>query len=222
MMRAFENRPDTDVVDEPLYAHYLHVTGLEHPGRELILKSMPSDWRDAARALTDPVADGRIYYQKHMTHHITPDVELAWLDSLSNVFLIRDPELVVRSYERVRGEATLEDLGFSQQARLFEHVRAGTGEIPAVIDAADVLADPRRVLRALCDRLGIEFLEAMLSWPEGARESDGVWAPWWYGSVERSTGFAPQSTSKGVLTDAQLDLARRCRPFYEELSSHAI
>lgn len=222
MMRAFENRPDTDVVDEPLYAHYLHVTGLEHPGRELILKSMPSDWRDAARALTDPVTDGRIYYQKHMTHHITPDVELAWLDSLSNVFLIRDPELVVRSYERVRGEATLEDLGFSQQARLFEHVRAGTGEIPAVIDAADVLADPRRVLRALCDRLGIEFLEAMLSWPEGARESDGVWAPWWYGSVERSTGFAPQSTSKGVLTDAQLDLARRCRPFYEELSSHAI
>jgi hypothetical protein len=32
MMRAWGNRADPVVIDEPLYAYYLKMTGIEHPG----------------------------------------------------------------------------------------------------------------------------------------------------------------------------------------------
>ena len=31
----------------------------------------------------------------------------------------------------------------------------------------------------------------MLSWEAGGNPADGVWAPYWYGNVHRSTGFVP-------------------------------
>ena len=44
MMRAWENRPDTVVVDEPFYARYLaRLDGSrgDHPGRDDVLASQP-------------------------------------------------------------------------------------------------------------------------------------------------------------------------------------
>lgn len=220
MMRAWENRPDTDVVDEPLYAHYLARTGLDHPARDEVLAAQSRDWREVTARLTAPVPDGRIFYQKHMTHHITADVELDWLAALRNVFLLRAPEEVALSYGKVREAATAEELGFPQQTRLFDHVLETAGEIPPVIDARDVLEDPRGTLGALCRRLRIPFREEMLRWPAGPRSSDGVWAPHWYASVEKSTGFQPYHPREGTPDDAARALVRECRPHYERLYAH--
>ena len=102
-----------------------------------------------------------------MTHHLLPEVERDWLNCLTNCFLIRDPAEVIASYVKKNDDPELEDLGFVQQAEIFEWVRERSETIPAVIDARDVLQDPERLLRLLCRAVGVEFDPAMLSWPPG-------------------------------------------------------
>jgi hypothetical protein len=223
LMRSFGNRADTVVVDEPLYAHYLVVTGLDHPGRDDVIAAQPHDWRAVAQALTGRIPGGhRVYYQKHMTHHLTPDVGREWLAGVTNAFLVRDPAGVVASYAKVRSEPTLEDLGLPQQVEIFRACADRLGTPPPVVDAADLLAAPGPVLAALCDRVGLPFDEAMLAWPPGPRAEDGVWAPHWYASVERSTGFGPPRGERPEVPDRLLPLLERCLPYYEELLPHRI
>ncbi|MEU4428176.1 HAD family hydrolase [Actinoplanes sp. NPDC024001] len=217
MMRSFESRADTVVADEPLYAHYLAVTGIDHPGREQILASQPTSWPEVAAALTGPLpGDPAVHYQKHMAHHLLPQIGRDWLGKLTHAFLIRDPEHVVASYARVRGEPTLADLGYPQQAEIF---RAYGGP---VVDAADVLRDPETTLRRLCAGLGFAFDPAMLSWAPGPRDSDGVWAPFWYAAVRASTGFAPYDPSPAVVPARLRPLVEAARPYYEELAEHRL
>ena len=176
MMRAFENRPDTAVSDEPFYAAYLASTGLIHPQRDEILASQPRDWRAVVAEITGPVPGGRsVWYQKHMTHHMLRGVGRDWIDGFENAFLIRAPEPVLASYVARRTEVTLDDIGLPQQAELFDRVADRTGRAPAVIESRDVLGDPGHVLGALCARLGIDLDPHMLAWPAGRRDSDGVW-----------------------------------------------
>ncbi len=225
MMRAFENRPDTAVSDEPFYAAYLEATGLDHPQRDEILLSQPRDWRAVVAHVSGPAPEGRaVWYQKHMTHHMLPGFGRDWIDRVGNAFLIRAPESVLRSYVAKRGDVTLDEIGLPQQAELFDRVADRLGEAPAVVEARDVLADPRRILSALCSRLGLAFDEAMLHWPAGRRASDGVWAPSWYDGVERSTGFAPPRPEVGFadLPDRLKPLAEAGRPFYERLARHKL
>ena len=219
LMRSFENRPDTAVIDEPLYAYYLAHTDVDHPGRDEIIASMPADWRAVLTGLTrGPLPDGAsVYYQKHMTHHLLPEIDRAAFSGLTHAFLIRDPRRLLASYARVRSEPVLADLGIEQQAEIF---RAFGGP---VIDSADILRDPRAALPALCDALGIGFNPAMLSWPAGPRPSDGVWAPYWYENVWRSTGFGPYREAGPDDLPARLEpLAAACMPYYEELAAHRI
>jgi hypothetical protein len=217
LLRSFGARPDTVVVDEPLYAHYLAVTGLDHPGREEVLASQPTRWEEAAAALTGPLPAGvGVHYQKHMAHHLLPDIGRTWLGGLSNAFLIRDPAYVVGSYARVRGAPTLADLGYAQQVEIFQS-HGGP-----VVDAADLLRDPPGVLRRLCEALGIVFDPAMLSWPPGRRPTDGVWAEHWYAAVEASTGFGPYDP-RAVPVPARLQgLVDQARPYYEALAAHRL
>lgn len=222
MMRAWENRPDTTVVDEPLYAHYLSVTGLEHPAREEVLAAQSRNWRKVAAELSRRPDDGRIFYQKHMTHHVTDEVALDWLDDLEHAFLIRDPDEVVLSYTAVRDSCDPLDLGFVQQRRIFDHVRTRSGTPPPVLDAREVLQDPQAMLRALCRSLHVEFDEAMLCWPAGRRESDGVWAPHWYAAVEKSTGFSAYRPRRDELSPRQRSISEACRPHYEALHSQRV
>jgi len=221
-MRSWENRPDTIVVDEPLYAHYLKQTGIEHPMRVEILKAMKNDWRQVVASLRAEQADDCIFYQKHMAHHLTPEVELDWVDALDNCFLIRDPREVVRSYSAKRNEISPSDLGYVQQLLLFEHVRHRTGEVPPVIDIQEVLENPRPILKKLCKALKVPFHAEMLNWPAGRRDSDGVWASHWYEAVEESTGFVPLVAKTEALSDEQEAIAMSCRPFYEKLGEHRI
>ena len=220
MMRAFGNRPDTAVSDEPFYAAYLAATGLIHPQRDEILVSQPRDWRQVVAAVTGPVPSGcTVWYQKHMTHHILPGIGRDWIDGIQNAFLIRAPEPVLASYTEKRAEVTLDDIGLPQQVELFDRVAQRTGRAPAVIEARDVLENPRRLLTMLCDSFGLAFDEAMLAWPAGRRESDGVWAASWYDRVERSTGFAPPRPERSFddLPEALKPLAEAGRPYYERL-----
>src|SRR5215207_9489022 len=191
MMRSFENRADCTVVDEPLYAAYLAATGIDHPGSAEVIASQSTDPAVVVAELADGPVATPVQYQKHMTHHVLPTVPRGPLGSLTHAFLVRDPERVLTSYAKVREEPTLEDLGLPQQLELFETYGG------PVVDAADVLRDPRGTLTMLCGALGISFDEAMLAWPAGPRDTDGVWAPHWYAGVEASTGFAPYSPGSG-------------------------
>lgn len=223
MMRAWENRPDCAVSDEPLYAAYLAMTGLDHPGRDEIIAAGETDWRRVADALLGPVPGGQpVWYQKHMAHHLLPGMDHGWIHGLHNILLIRDPDQVVASYLRSRAEVAPEDIGLLQQAALFDEL-AAAGRAPTVVDSGDFLATPEAYLRALCGELGIAFNDRMLAWPAGPRESDGVWAPHWYATVWRSTGFEPpEARPAPVLDAAARKVADACRPAYARLHARRL
>jgi sulfotransferase family protein len=222
LMRAFENRPDTVVVDEPLYAAYLARTGLDHPGRDEVIASQPTDLETAVAGLSAPLPEGRsVHYAKHMAQHVARDMDLGWTLGFRNGLLIRDPAEVVASYVRARESCEPEDIGLLQQQWLLELWEEHGLEVP-VIDAGDFLRAPEPHLRGLCEWLGITFTERMLSWPPGPRESDGVWAPHWYAAVWRSTGFEPYRTREINLSDHDAAVAEACRPAYEALHARRL
>jgi hypothetical protein len=233
LMRSFGNRNDTLVIDEPFYAHYLRQTGLDHPGREEVLAHQDNDWQRVAKTLHAPLPAGvRVFYQKHMSHHLLPNMGRAWLQGLRHAFLLRDPTDMLRSLDQKLAHIRPEDTGLPQQVEIFDRVRAADGQIPPVIDAADLLDDPRAVLSVLCDRLGIEFQPAMLHWPEGPRATDGIWAKYWYEQVERSSGFLRDETrrdeqrraghSRVELSAPLAAIERTVRPLYDYLRAHAL
>jgi hypothetical protein len=220
LMRSWSNRADTAVVDEPFYAYYLQKTGRKHPGASEVTASGISDWRVVVSRLTEANRsrpEASIFYQKHMTHHLLPEVDREWLGSLTNCFLIRDPREVIVSYMKRNGEPVDEDIGFVQQAAIFDWVCEKTGSTPPVIDARDVLQNPERTLRRLCEAVEVEFDSAMLSWPPGLRETDGVWAKYWYGEVARSTSFQPYRPRNEPVPERLRGVCERAQQCYERL-----
>ncbi|MET0226097.1 MAG: hypothetical protein ABW187_06630 [Dokdonella sp.] len=218
MMRAWENRGDCAVADEPLYAHYLAHSGLDHPLREEIIAHGDTDWRSVTAALAGAVPGGQpIWYQKHMSHHLLPHIDRTWVHGLANAFLIREPSAVVQSYVKARADVCADDIGLPQEVRLFDELAEFRGHAPPIIDADDFLRAPQAHLRALCAHFGIAFSDRMLHWPAGPRTSDGLWAPHWYAAVWRSTGFeAP--VGKSIRLDGEAArVADTCRPLYEHL-----
>jgi Sulfotransferase domain len=224
MMRAWGNRADTAVIDEPFYAYYLKRTGKKHPGAAEIIAGGDTDWQKIVASLrTEPILSGkRIFFQKQMTHHLLPEVGREWIVDLTNCFLIRDPREVILSYIKKNPEPELEDLGFVQQSELFEFMRARTNSIPPIVDARDVLERPERTLRLLCDAVGVEFAKAMLSWPPGLRDSDGIWGKYWYDEVARSTSFQRYKSREGNVPDRLHEIYELCRECYEKLYQHRL
>jgi hypothetical protein len=223
LMRSWGNRPDTHVCDEPLYAHYLWQTDKDHPGAEEVMAAQERDWRVVVRGLTGPIPRGKsIYYQKHMAHHLLSCIERGWLNEVVNCFLIRDPREMLTSLARKLEEPLLEDTGLPQQVEIFEQVRERTGRVPPVIDAKDVLMDPERVLGLLCEALGVPFTRDMLSWPPGRRETDGVWAKYWYENVEASTGFDPYRPKTDAVPESMTELYDSCLEYYGVLSAQRL
>lgn len=223
MMYAFAARGDCAVSDEPFYAAYLAATGLDHPMRDAVIASQPTDPDIvAARCVGENPGDRPLWYQKHMTLHMIPDFGREFLDGLTNVFLIRHPARVVASYARKREGPTLNDIGFVQQADLFDQVADRVGTAPLVVDCADIRADPPAALAKLCAALGIDFTEAMLRWPAGPKPFDGVWAPHWYGAVHRSTGFEEPEGPLPDLPESYRPLVDQALPHYERLAAFAL
>ncbi len=225
MMRAWENRADTEVTDEPFYAAYLATTGLDHPMRAAVIAAQPVDWERCARFCADGV-EAPVHYQKHMCQHMIAEAPLGWMASCRHAFLIRPPEAVAASFHKGWAGMGADDLGFRRQAELFDHVRRITGHIPPVLEAGDVLAAPEAMLRRLCEALGVAFDPAMLAWPAGPRASDGVWGAHWYGRVNQSTGFAPYQPPGPVPTGLKggglEGIVAECRPYYERIYAHRL
>ena len=223
LLRAWGARPDTFVCDEPLYAHYLRVSGAPHPAREQVIQSHETDWRRVADWLTGPVPEGKpIFYQKHMAKHLLPGVGRDWLGNLTHAFLIRDPADMLASFARIVPDPTLEDTGLPLQCELFDQVAGRTGRAPPVIDSRDVLENPAALLRRLCEALAVPYLEKMLHWPAGPRDTDGVWAPHWYAAVEASTGFAPPGPRRADPPPELAALYDEAMPYYERLGAHRL
>ena len=216
MMYSFAARGDCKVVDEPFYAAYLAETGADHPMRTEILGSQSTDPVEVAKTLKTPVSEP-VFYQKHMTHHMLDGWPTEWMTDLCHVFLIRHPARVIASYARKREAPNLDDIGFAQQAAIFDQVAD-----PIVVDSSDIRANPPKMLQKLCDRIGIEWTPKMLSWPQGGHAADGVWAAHWYGAVHRSTGFDSAEPDIPELAADYADLAQAAMPFYERLAAAKI
>ena len=223
MMRSFENRGDTTVLDEPFYAHYLLKTKLNHPGRDDVLNSQSHDWNKVANMCTGDIPDGKaIWYQKHMAQHNLKGNSLDWIKKVKNCLLIRNPKDVIASYGKkfpIQNESLL---GYSQQIDILERVREITGENPPILDSKDILRNPKTMLSALCENIGISFKDKMLSWPIGKRETDGIWAPYWYNRVEDSTGFISLNKKEKTIDEQFISIYDKCMVYYERLFKHRI
>ena len=224
MMRSWENRADTQVVDEPFYACYLTETGIVHPMQQEILGSQSSNWQQVIKqSLSSPLESQQtIQYQKHMTHHMVVDIDRTWFASLRNAFLIRHPERVVASYSQKRGSFSAEELGFKKQYEIFSMALETLESPPVVIDSVEILKQPEKALNKLCLALDVPFDKNMLSWPAGKRDSDGVWAAHWYQNVEASTGFAPFSDKAITLNAEAKRVVKECLPYYEKMADKQI
>ena len=223
MMRSWGNRPDAIVCDEPLYAHYLTVTGLPHPGAAETIAHHEADWRKVVAWLTGPLpADKSVFYQKQMAHHLLPNIELDWLDALTNCFLIREPREMLTSLLEFIPEPRVEDTGLPQQVKIFELVSQRTGAVPPVLDSKDVLQNPPGMLAALCEAVGVKFYDQMLHWPPGFRDTDGVWARHWYAKVEHTTSFAPYRAKSDPVPPALTSLLEECNELYGRLYPHRL
>lgn len=221
LMRAWENRGDCFVSDEPLYAHYLAQTGFAHPGAAEVMSAGETNAQQVIAYLTGEVPEEKgIWYQKHMAHHLLPSVPRDWMMDFQNCLLIRDPRGMLPSLLAVMGEVGIEATGLPQQLELFHALSRAHGELPLVLDSQDVLENPRGMLGLLCEKLGVPFTERMLSWPAGPRATDGVWAPYWYASVEKSTGFAPPQREAYPPLVGHDELLAECVHIYEELSAY--
>ena len=223
MMRSFGSRSDTFVSDEPFYGCFLKHSGADHPMRAEVIGAMDCNWSSVMAALQGSAPDGSpVWYQKHMWHHMIGPVGYEDFKGFTHAFLIREPERMIASYLRKREAAVFADFGLERQSEFFEREADRLGRAPPVIDANDVLASPEGVLSKLCVALGINWDPAMLSWKPGRRETDGPWAPHWYGAVEASTGFGLPDTEAVDLPEEGRRLADRCRLYYQKLANYRI
>lgn len=223
MMYAFAARGDCAVWDEPFYAAYLAATGIPHPMADQVIAAGITDPSAVARACLGPIPQSQsLFYQKQMTLHMIPAFDRGFMRGLTNVFLIRHPARVVASYAQKREAPTLDDIGFVQQAELFDQVAQWLGQAPLVIDSATIRANPRDALGKLCAALGIPFTERMLSWPAGPKPFDGVWAPHWYNAVHASTGFGEPEGPLPELKGEAARLVDLALPHYDRLARQSL
>lgn len=221
LMYSFRERSDTEVIDEPLYGHYLAVSGAEHPGREEVLEAMPTDGERVVReVLLAPCREAPVRFFKNMAHHLR-GLEREFLDRMTHLLLTRDPAEMLPSLARHLPEPGLEDTGYPEQVELMERIGAAGGE-PVVLEARELLLDPEGVLETACRRLGLRWEPGMLEWPRGPVPEDGVWASRWYENVHESTGFEPYRSKSAPFPERLRPLLERCRPLYERLASRAI
>lgn len=222
MMRSFGARSDTVCADEPFYAAYLEATGFDHPMRREILDHHPIMPKRISHDMAHKNCSKPIFYQKHMTHHMLSDFPKDWMGMVRNAFLIRHPARVLQSFSRKMEAVSLRDIGFTQQAELFDHVQQLTGKTPIVVDSDDILRKPKATLKTLCRALDIPFSKEMLSWEPGPKPEDGAWAPHWYDAVNASTGFGDPPGELPPVSPAYQGIFDAALPIYQRLAEHKI
>lgn len=220
LMYAFAQRPDTTVLDEPFYGFYLQHTGLPHPGREEIINAMERDPEKIFRIIRQSEKKKGHVFVKNMGHHLQ-GYDYQRIKTFTNVFLIRDPGQMLTSYAKVQESPTLNDIGLKFQAELYDWLQA-EGQPPVVIDGTEVRKNPAGVLSQLCAAIGLPFAPEMLSWPAGPKAEDGVWAPYWYNNVHRSTGFMVPDGGATPLPPDLKPVYEAALPYYHKLKEKTI
>ena len=220
MMYAWRQRADTTVVDEPIYAHYLRVTGRRHPGDADVLASQDPDGEAVVRDVMFGDYDKPVVFFKQMAKHLV-GLDRSFLSDFSNILLTREPHDMLTSLQVQLPDATLDDTGFPELVEILD-VLLASGEEPLVVETRALLLDPRSVLSELCARLVLDFDESMLHWPAGPKPEDGVWAPHWYAGVHRSTGWQRYEAKGAVLHGALVAVLDEAIPLYERLMPYRI
>lgn len=220
MMYSFAQRNDTLVVDEPLYPHYLCVSGAAHPGREEVLAAQENNGQKVVEWMMSHAFEKPVVFFKQMTHHLL-DLPLEFLADCRNIILIRNPKDVLISYAKVIAEPELAGIGIKQSYDLLQFLQEKKFH-GVVVDSADVLKNPETLLKKLCENLGIRFQPTMLHWQVGPRPEDGVWAKHWYSNVHQSTGFAPWTGEEKILPEQLKKIYEEAKPFYDSLREQAL
>lgn len=219
IMYSFAQRSDTEVIDEPFYAHYLTVTDAKHPGKEEVLQTMEPDPERVKQQVIFKDYTKPVVFFKDMAHHLI-QMDLSFLNQLTNIFLIRDPRLLIISLAKVIENPVMRDVGIENEWHLYQKLKDGKA---VVLDSEELLKNPQKVLTELCRQVEIPFGEAMLQWKAGPRPEDGVWAKYWYKNVHATTGFKPVVTDRNAtIPDKLVPLLEECMPYYEKLKSLAI
>lgn len=219
-MYSFANRPDTEVVDEPMYAYYLTSTGAEHPGKDEIIASQPTKLDEVKEKVLFRALEKDILFIKGMAHHYL-DPDFSFITSMKNVFLIRDPKSLIRSFSKIIPHPTLRDIGIKRECEIMSYLESQKLSY-VVLDAHEVLKNPEKILKTLCSRLDIPFYKSMLNWAPGPRKEDGVWSKHWYASVHQSTGFAAPTRKEESLSEHLWELYEESMPYYTALHDHAL
>jgi hypothetical protein len=219
LMYSFAQRSDTEVFDEPFYGVYLARTGAPHPGASEVLRSMPTE-EAMVRAQIESRQDKPVLFLKNMAHHLEvlndPNICKA-----ANIFLIRDPAQILASYSQVIARPVMRDIGIAYQYKLFHQMQREGAQV-IVVDSGVLLEDPSAVLMKICHHCGLAFEQRMAHWPPGPKPYDGVWAPYWYSKVHRSTGFESPMTTPPPLATGLRPLLREAKAFYENLLPFAL
>lgn len=224
LMRSWESRSDTIVVDEPLHGVFIKLGNWQYEGREEVIEKCETDWKKVIKSLLAPLPEGKkVYYQKHLVHHTDFDeIALDWIYNLDNCFLVRNPREIISSYLKKWPDIT-GDLGFAQMLKIFRLVKENKGKIPPVIDAQDLQTKPKETLTKLCEYLGIAFSESMLSWKKGKREKDGPWTKrGWYDNVSKSSSFKPYKKRDISIPAEYEKLCKEAEEVYNELKQFTL
>ena len=219
LMYAFAQREDTQVFDEPLYAHYLKVSGAQHPVREQVLQALENDGDKVVQEVILQESN-KLLFHKLMTHFLI-DIDTEFLSEVINVIFIRNPEEIITSYAKVIPNPKMNDIGVRQQYELYLSLEERGGK-PIVLDSKYLLQNPELILNKLCNILEIPFDKKMLKWGKGARKEDGVWASYWYKNIHNSTGFLPYTKREITLTGSNAELAEECLPYYKFLTTKSL
>ena len=223
LMRSFENRFDTTVIDEPFYSFFLKNTGIKHPIYKEVIEKYDSSWDNIANTLMGPIPNNKnIWYQKLMTHHWVDNQALDWTINTINCFLIRNPKQVILSYLKIYEDVTLELIGLPQQIHIFNYIIEQTNKIPIVISSEDILKNPKLMLQKLCNLLEIPFLDQMLEWPIGTRDSDGIWGKYWYKNVVETSSFSKSSEKNDELPKQFSSLLDECNTYYKQIKKYKV
>ena len=221
LMRSFENRNDTKVIDEPFYAYYLKKTQLDHPMKNEIINYYPTTQQQILERIITKTKKNEIFYQKHMTHHIIKNTRLDWLNKGHNCFLIRHPAKVINSYIKKNTLKNIDDVGFKKQFQIFNKLNKNKINY-TVINADMILKNPSKTITKLCNKLKIRFTKKMLKWPKGKRSSDGIWSQIWYKNVELSNSFSKFKKEKYNVPKKYKNIYEESLKYYNEMNQYSI
>ncbi len=221
LMRSFENREDTEVYDEPFYAYYLNKTKLNHPMKKEIINNYPVSQAKIIKQITTIPDNKKIFYQKHMTHHIIKNTKLTWINKGHNCFLIRHPAKVINSYIKKNKLSNINDIGFKKQYEIFNKIKKNKFKY-VVINADNILINPNKTIKKLCKKLNINFSQRMLHWRKGKRNTDGIWSKVWYKNVEASTTFSKYKNENLSVPKKYFKIYIEALKYYEKMNEYTI